>query len=989
MRAAKKFLLVFPFLLFTFILSAQIRVFNVDFITKNFNDKKELQEAVGAIEQGDKHFTANRFSKALPHYLEAYDYNPSNAMLNMTIGYCYLKISKPIFAIAYLGKAIELNPAITSKAYIKLGEAYQLNYEWDKAIYQYKKYLEKFSSTGTENKKLAQKKIKECEYGKQIENTPTEVRITNLGNAINSKYDEYGPLITADESILLFTSRKKNTTGGKMVPEFDYYFEDVYFSERTNEGWKSAENIGPPINTEDHDATVGLSPDGQRMFVFKNDKNNGNIYESVLDGDQWSKPVKLNENINSKYDEPTACYTFDGRTIIFVSNRPGGQGGKDIYKAIKGDDGDWGVAENLGPAINTEYDEDGIFMHPDGKTLYFSSKGHQGIGGFDIFKAIYNDSTQKWSKPENLGFPINTPADDIFFVLSADGLRGYYSSVQPGGVGRKDLYVIQFENAWITYAKTAAVLKAYYDSVQSEVTNLESSLEKATDLAFLMLDMERSEDEKLADIEQMEARLVSKKRELMQVKGEMDELSGNLDSLEMYSEDKNLLKTMTTADQSVEQQEISNMREMYNSITFSIDSIDLALKMKTLNIEANKEPPTAQYAQLGSGLKKASELSKKALNNLSSKVLSEEKELVDLKTCLEQSTDIISLMMNSQMGDVAKIRHIDSLELRVSRKEHELRIIKQEMKNIQQNLDELAKYGKEITKSGQGMDLHRIKHVSNSIASKMLALESVLASTKRLSQVSNNNRVVNADDLNHGYHVMTEALNKSNEYARELLKKKSGRATKVAGMSSLVLFKGIVTNDEDPPLPLEAAIEVMDNETHDMISEFKSNSATGKYLISLPSGKNYGITISAPGYLFYSENVNLGKATQYEERVKNIKLAKIEAGKKVVLNNIFFDVNKADVQRESHPELDRVIKLLKNKADLKIEVSGHTDNTGSMNHNIDLSKRRAKAVYDYIVKGGISESRLKYVGHGSNQPIAPNDTEEGRHQNRRTEFIVL
>ncbi|MCC7050197.1 MAG: OmpA family protein, partial [Bacteroidia bacterium] len=189
--------------------------------------------------------------------------------------------------------------------------------------------------------------------------------------------------------------------------------------------------------------------------------------------------------------------------------------------------------------------------------------------------------------------------------------------------------------------------------------------------------------------------------------------------------------------------------------------------------------------------------------------------------------------------------------------------------------------------------------------------------------------------------------------------------------------------------PLEATIDLIDNVKNEMLASFKSNSATGKYLVSLPSGKNYGIAVKAEGYLFHSENFDLPATADYQEVVKDVALKNISVGNKIVLKNIFFDTNKSTLRPESTSELERLIKLLNDVPNMRIEISGHTDNKGSADYNQKLSESRAHAVVEYLVGKGIISSRLEYKGYGLTQPISTNDTEEGRQENRRTEFKIL
>ncbi|QNP50731.1 PD40 domain-containing protein [Hymenobacter qilianensis] len=260
---------------------------------------------------------------------------------------------------------------------------------------------------------------------------PVRAFIDNAGPSINSPYADYSPVISADESVLMFTSRRDNSTGEQTDPETGGFFEDIYQSTRTGQKWTVARNLKEPINTDGHDATVGLAPDGQRMLVYVED-NGGDLHEANLRGAEWRKPQRLGARINSKGHESSAAYTPDGRSLYFVSDKEGGLGSRDIYKVeLEGR----GPALNLGSVINTPYGEEGVFLHPDGKTMYFSSEGHNSMGGYDIFKSVFENG--KWSAPENLGWPINTPDDDVFFVISASGRHGYYSSFREEGLGAK------------------------------------------------------------------------------------------------------------------------------------------------------------------------------------------------------------------------------------------------------------------------------------------------------------------------------------------------------------------------------------------------------------------------------------------------------------------------------------------------------------------------------------------------------------------------
>ncbi|MBU0765151.1 MAG: OmpA family protein, partial [Bacteroidetes bacterium] len=405
------------------------------------------------------------------------------------------------------------------------------------------------------------------------------------------------------------------------------------------------------------------SPDGRKLYLYRSNTNSGDIFESAKEGDTWTIPTPLKGNVNTQYQETSASFSPDGGVLYFVSNRlDDNKGGKDIYIAYKNDNNVWEKVENLGPVVNSPYDEEGVFMHPDGRTLYFSSKGHNTMGGFDIFKTV-RDTNGIWSKPVNIGYPVNTPENDVFLVMSSSGDHGYFSSYKEGGLGEQDIYKVVF--------------------LKNEETN---------------------------------------------------------------------------------------------------DTI---------------------------------------------------------------STD-----------------------------------------------------------------------------------------------------------------------------------------TKVT------IVSGQVT-DPETDQPLEANIEVVDNDEGKVVSETKSDAKTGKYLVALPSGKDYGVTVESDGYLFQSENFNIPDSAAYSEVKKDIKVPKVQEGANIILKNIFFEYFSSRLSKKSTGELNRILKVLNRYPQMKIEISGHTDNIGPEDGNRRLSQARAKAVSDYLVSNGIDKDRLVTKGHGSTQPIADNSTPQGQSENRRVEFRIL
>jgi len=664
-------LIVFLCLLSIFNLNAQN---DKDSFEKKFN---MTEEKFSQVYQDGKEesitYAKGGYADALPMLLSLYKEDPTNMSLAFKIGVCYRGSRRnKAQAIPYFNQAVA---AITDNykgssykerkaplvAYRYLGDAYHINYQFDKAIGAYQKYI----TVMTENKNMNEallieinRDIEICKTGQRLVANPVNIKIQNLGATVNSIYADYSPVLSGDQSTLFFTSRRAGGVGDLKDDEGNF-MEDIYMSNKTPMGWSRAANIGAPINTESNEASVGISPDGQAILIYKDDNGDGNIYSTTLSGDTWGTPVKLNENINTKYWEPSASFSADGNTLYFVSNRPGGFGGRDLYISKKTPTGDWGKAINMGSTINTPYDEDSPFIHADGVTFSFSSNGHGTMGGFDIFNSMLsNDST--WSEVMNVGYPINTTDDDVFYVISPDGLTAYFSSFREGGLGEKDNYMATFIN--------------------------------------------------------------------------------------------------------------------------------------------KKEAP-------------------------------------------------------------------------------------------------------------------------------------------------------------------------------------------------LTLVKGTVIDESGKPAK-NVTITVTDNETEQVVGIYHANSKTGQFLFILTPGKNYNVTYQADNHLFYSENMEIPKESKYYEISKQISLPPIIVGAKIVLNNIFFDFDKATLRPQSNVELRNLLLIMKGNPNMKVEISGHTDSKGSDAYNQKLSEERAQAVVKRLTENGVNGDRMKAKGYGKTMPAAANkkangsDDPEGRQLNRRVELKI-
>ncbi len=397
---------------------------NVEFRLSNFpGEGKGFRTAMKNLRKGYFHFERRYFDKALPHLLKAYDFNPNNVELDYRIAFSLLKTNKGKLALEFLQKAQSLSAAKYPKDFnYLLGLAYQYNEEWDKAIESYNAQRNDLDAKLKEKEKqhwndLLTKKITQCQHGKTcIENV--KFNIQNL-EPICTGFDEYAPVINNGQK-MYFTVRKP-FNGAKTDPDDRKYIESVYYSDYETGAW--SEPVKMKFNDLDgHTAIAGSSADGETLLVYMG----GDIFSCEKKMDRWTIPKPL--NINTKYKETSAWIDPIREVLYFTSNRPGGKGGLDIYFSLLDNEGKWGTPKNISN-INTQYDEEGIFV--TGDTLYFASKGHKSIGGYDIFKSIMVNAF--WEKPIHLEKPVNSVYDDLYYIKN--GNRFHFASNRAGDDG--------------------------------------------------------------------------------------------------------------------------------------------------------------------------------------------------------------------------------------------------------------------------------------------------------------------------------------------------------------------------------------------------------------------------------------------------------------------------------------------------------------------------------------------------------------------------
>jgi len=450
-----------------------------------YGQNKELNRFSNRIESiAKEYYRIKDYKQALEGYLILDSLHPGTTEINYRIGICYLNSSRKSKAYPYLEYAYNQEDA-PQNILFELARAYHFGMEFEKAIIGYESYRKQIqyvnSNTKTTSDQIDEidRNIQMCRNGLRLIRQPIlNTSVTNMGAEVNSEYADFAPLINKDENILIFTSKRKVTENTKSDPLTGQYYESILYSNKVVGEWREAKSIGSPINQENiHNSAVGLSPDGKMLFLYQGDDNSfsariaGDLYMSVSERSMWSEPDII-KSVNSKFWESSVSISADKSILIFSSNRDGGFGGTDLYISRKKLNAGWTVPENLGGYINTKFDEDGPFLHPHGNKLYFSSKGHNSMGGYDIFYTEFLEDKNRWTRPVNMGYPINSSDDDIFFVWSADGERAYFSSERADTYGDTDIYIFSRDDKNNVLVETRGIIieKINQLPVSAEIT---------------------------------------------------------------------------------------------------------------------------------------------------------------------------------------------------------------------------------------------------------------------------------------------------------------------------------------------------------------------------------------------------------------------------------------------------------------------------------------------------------------------------------------
>ena len=418
------------------------------------------------------------YKDALPIYTQLLRIYPTNNNFKYRIGQCYLNISgEKDKAIRFLEDAVKnINPDYKEgnfkekgapyDALYYLANAYRINNQIDKALETYELFKQNLNPKVYDTA-VVNLQIQSCYNAKDLMSKPLYVKMSNLGDLINETNSEFNPVVSDNEDVIVFSRSEA-------------FYDAILYSKKENGKWSGPLNMNELLQFDRDLFPTSISRDGKTLYLYSSADYDGVIYTSTFSNGTWSKPVKLNDNINTKYWESHATVSHDNKKLYFTSNRKGTLGGLDIYVSKRDSSGNWGVPTNLGPVINTIYNEESPFLSKDDKTLFFSSRGHFNMGGYDVFYSTLLDNGE-WSVPLNVGYPINSTDDDVFFKPSGDGYEAYYAVNRPQGFGKEDIYKIdifsdQHPRKFTVrgFARVADLMSNLNDSIKISALNIKN-----------------------------------------------------------------------------------------------------------------------------------------------------------------------------------------------------------------------------------------------------------------------------------------------------------------------------------------------------------------------------------------------------------------------------------------------------------------------------------------------------------------------------------
>jgi len=793
---------------------------------------KEVQEC---LKDGEHYYKNRLYDASLSQYLKLYSYWDSHSPLNYKIGVSCLNGSRPEDAMNYF---LNANVDVAKDYRFQLGRAYLFNHKYDEAKEEFIMYYQSLKPRQQKKMKGTIDQWKEvCDFSEKAYRDSVPVFIINMGPNVNSYYDDYSPVeyYFNNNPHLYFTSRRPKYDISKPTNQ-DKFKERVFYSV-INDNLKFGEGFPAQINSKRyHTALSGVDNKEGLLFYYNGQKGAGDIYGvSFRSTGKVDTKYRLKKKFNKGGAQETSITFTDEGDFYYVSDRKrgGAQGGKDIWYAQKKQDkkNAYYKPVNLGDQINTPLDEEGVFVTGDGNTLWFSSNGHPGMGGFDVF-VVEKDPYGQWGKPVNLGYPINSPNDDIFYRVSSDPNIAYFSSKRQGSFGGLDLYIAK----------------------------------KDLRIPFILFG-------KIRDIASQE----------------------------------NLEGTVTLFD-------------VDTDMPVGTSTYDLEEEIYTLSMEDGGN----LYVQV---------------------------ESPGYRTLIEPFA-------------CPQVRH----------------------EKVERDF-ELERLARPFTLKGYVSDTKTGKALQAEIVMKPEGEESPFYRT--VSDVSTGYYSLTVPDKVNmdfrasarNYHSREEMMALDDFPGSELEKN-------VSLQRSLIeyILSGKIS-EEGTGAPVKGTLNAyIRGEDDKIVSSARSDEATGLYELVLLSAGPFNIEISAENYFFANEIIFFEDTT---DLTRNFELKRMKIGAAIVMENILFHTGSANLKPESYTELNKMVALLKENPRVRVELSGHTDNTGSIATNKKLSKARAMSVMNYFLSQGITADRMEYEGYGPDIPIAPNTTVEGRAANRRVEMKII
>jgi len=899
------------------------------------------------------YFTLQNYQKALPVFLRMYNARPDNANVAYHIGASYLHMpSEKYQAIPYLEKAcqkasktflqnMEEQKAPVS-AYFELGNAYLINYDLAKSIEATTKYKTFFDANEKKDQTFlreADRQIAMCSVAREMLKNPVPIKVENLKGKINTIFPEYAPVVDNSGNTLFFTARR-NTNMGEMIEDNGYYFEDVYYAKKDQKGnWEEAINAGDKVNTYDHEASISISPDNKQLFIYKDDGGDGNIYISNFADNEWSVPVKMPSPVNSKAWETHASLSHDGNTLYFTSDREGGLGGLDIYKATRQANGKWGQVENLGDTINTEYNEEGPFILAN-NTLYFCSEGHNTMGGYDIF---YSKRTKegKWTIPVNMGYPINTTDNDMFYT-PVDSVTAYFASVRfvddfdVKGFGNLDIYKLTIHNLKI---RGLALDKKNNNPVPGA-------------LVFLMNDKMVIIDSAIAN-EKGEYSFPADYNNNYNLKGQKENYINGFNSVSTYN--------------------LGEKKEVTANVL--LDKLTLIIQVTDAKTQQRLQKVSVQLKDKKSGMTElfSTDETGEIVKNLTDK---------KIKDSLCYELQFTKAGYNSKTIDYKHLI-IAAGEILIPEKLEKTDPIRIRGVAMDKNTKEILPGTKVIL-----MD-NKMTEIAQTLTNEKGAFvfdadydQEYLLKGQKPSYTDGDNKVT------------TPGVGKAKDVTADLL------LEKVIYVSLKVRVIDAKNN-----LPVKDATvslkDMISGKTELFTSDANGELFKPIGIKEINDILKYELTFSKDEYHTKIADYKY-RITKSEEILIVETIGKMEVGtdlaKIIQIKPIYFDLDKYNIRPDAAVELDKIVKIMNEYPTMVIELGSHTDCRQTYQYNERLSDNRAKSSAAYIRQRITNPERIYGKGYGETQLVNECECEgkkvvpctEAQHQmNRRTEFIII